>query len=268
MLDFLLFQLLKLPLKKCFYPYCSNLQLYQQLLRVDYVTQGGIQIKKAQVASKGQQSINKCSINKWRAWLYFRSTIVIPVFSILLRKVLTIKVYGAAIVCTSHIFFIECFKWDVIEKAIFACRHNYNMQILLLFTTRPPIPLMRCDQKSPRLQSLGLGGNWWRQSWLEWTRAVNNYASIVTRVTQGQLAVHCLHCLIGFYGFLTKSCPENTLTMRQLWANVFVRQGQTLAWFVFIHRFKCHVQNMLQLQLTCAVIRSCHLTLTIIFIFN
>lgn len=80
-------------------------------------------------------------------------------FSILFREQShTIKVYGAAIVCASQFFLIESFKWDVIEKTVFACRRNYNMQMLLLFTTIPPhFPLMRCDQKSPGPCSLGLG---------------------------------------------------------------------------------------------------------------
>lgn len=69
-------------------------------------------------------------------------------FSLLFRDAFTIKVYGAGIVCDSQFFFIESFKWDVIEKSVFACRHNYNMQILLLFTTIPPIPL---DEMRPEI---------------------------------------------------------------------------------------------------------------------
>lgn len=82
-----------------------------------------------------------------------------------------------------------------------------------------PSPLMWCDHKSQGLWSLGLGIHWWRQSWLLWTRAVNNYVSIQTRVAQGQLAVHCLHSLIGIYCLLTKSCLENILTVHWLRAD-------------------------------------------------
>lgn len=107
----------------------------------------------------------------------------------------------------------------------------------------PPSPLMRCDQKPLGLWRLGLGVQWWRQSWLQWTQAVNNYASIPTRVAQGQLAVHCLHRLIGVYIFLTKSCPGNILTMHPFWAVVFLR-GQTRTLFVFHHCCQCHIQSM------------------------
>ena len=69
-------------------------------------------------------------------------------FSMLFGEALTIKVYGAAIVCASQFFLIESFKWDVIEKTVFACRHNYNMQMLLLFTTIPHIPL---DEMRPEI---------------------------------------------------------------------------------------------------------------------
>lgn len=135
-------------------------------------------------------------------------------------------VHEAAVACASQFFFIESFKWDVIEKTASACRRNYNMQMLLLFATtptNPPPPLMRCDQKSPGLRSLGFSVHWWRQSWHQWTLAVNNYACILTRVTQGQPVVHCLYRLIGIYSFLTKSCPGNVLTMHCLWADVFLR---------------------------------------------
>lgn len=79
--------------------------------------------------------------------------------------------------------------------------------------TIPPFPLMWCDHKSQGLWSLGLGIHWWRQSCLQWTWPVNNYVSILTRVAQGQLAVHCLRRLIGVYGLLTKSWVENILTV-------------------------------------------------------
>lgn len=51
-------------------------------------------------------------------------------------------------------FFIESFKWDVIEKTVFACRHNYNMQMFLLFMTMPPPPspnTMPLDEMRPEI---------------------------------------------------------------------------------------------------------------------
>lgn len=73
---------------------------------------------------------------------YLCSTNVILIFFILFREQsLTIKVYGPTIVCASQFFPIESFKLDVIEKTVSACRRNYNMQMILLFMTIPPIPL-------------------------------------------------------------------------------------------------------------------------------
>lgn len=116
-------------------------------------------------------------------------------------------------------------------------------------------PLMWYNHKSQGLWCLGLGIHWWRQSWLQWTRAVNNYTSILTRDAQGQLAVHCLHRLIGVYGLLTKSCPENILTAHRLGADVILRKRQALGLFVFSHCCQCHVQNILQLTCTATVIQ-------------
>lgn len=44
----------------------------------------------------------------------------------------TIKVYEPEIVCASQFCLIGSFNLAVIEEGVYACRHNYNMQMYLL----------------------------------------------------------------------------------------------------------------------------------------
>lgn len=53
----------------------------------------------------------------------------------------TIKVYEPEIVCVSQFWLIESFNLTVIKKSIYACRHNYNMQMILLLPEEASRPL-------------------------------------------------------------------------------------------------------------------------------
>lgn len=44
----------------------------------------------------------------------------------------TIKVYEPEIVCASQFWLIESFNLTVIKESVYACRHNYNMQMIQL----------------------------------------------------------------------------------------------------------------------------------------
>lgn len=55
-------------------------------------------------------------------------------FNLFKSKSGAIKVYEPEIVCASQIRLIESFNLAVIKKSVYACSHNYNMQM------RPLLP--------------------------------------------------------------------------------------------------------------------------------